>query len=144
MGRIKEPFDGDNGMLVGGGIRLSPPQSGLIKIGIVLQAYRYSSEGTYPSYAYLYGTTPDGSSADVIINGDTTEKINMTNYSAVLGFGVNSSQYVRPYAGLLFSIINGTESLLQKSILKIVGSRSDGMFSENLHTIIINWRQNAI
>jgi hypothetical protein len=35
-------------------------------------------------------------------------------------------------------------SLLQKSILKIVGSRSDGMFSEKLHTIIINWRQNAI
>lgn len=107
--RIKEPFDRNYSISGGGGIRISPPQTGAVKVGLLLQAYYFSSEdNNIASYAYGQGTTANGSQEYFSADGTGKEKIAMTRYDAVLGFGIDKIPYFRPYAGLLLTMINGT------------------------------------
>lgn len=44
-------------------------------------------------------------------NGVGQEKISIRRYDALLGFGVDTSRYVRPYAGVLFTRIDGSDEV---------------------------------
>jgi hypothetical protein len=107
--KIDQPYKGDYGFSGGGGFRISPPQSGAIKIGLLVQAQYFSSEGDEsPAMPGGSGTTSTGSGASYYGYGNLHEKITMTRYDALLGFGGNVTPSLRPYAGLLFTVLNGT------------------------------------
>ncbi len=108
--RISDPYEGDFGFFAGGGVRISPPQSGAIKIGLLVEASRFSSEGPSSSVVSAYGTATDGSWVSTNI-ADAREEIMLTRYDVLLGFGVDALPHVRPYAGLLFSEINGSDKV---------------------------------
>lgn len=103
--KIDRPYKGDYGFSGGGGFRISPPQSGQIKVGFQVQAQYFSSEGD--ETPAMLGES--GSSGSYFAYGNLHEKITMTRYDAVLGFGGNMTPSVRPYAGLLFTVFNGTD-----------------------------------
>lgn len=108
--RIKEYFNGNYNVMGGGGVRISPPQSGVVKVGFLLQALYYTSEdNNIAAYVYPTGTTDDGSQRSYSAHGIAKEKIAMMQYDALLGFGIDKISYFRPYAGLLFTMIDGTD-----------------------------------
>jgi hypothetical protein len=103
--KVDKPYKGDYGFSGGGGFRISPPQSGAIKVGVLVQAQYFSSAGD-ESPAML---GESGSGGSYSAYGTLHEKITMTRYDVVLGFGGNMTASVRPYAGLLFTAFNGTD-----------------------------------
>lgn len=108
--RINKPIDGNFNFAGGGGLRISPPQSGVIKIGVVVQTYSFSSESDDVAFdVFETGTASDNSKIFFVAQGKGKEKIRLDRYDAVLGFGVDKISYIRPYAGLLFTMINGTD-----------------------------------
>lgn len=110
--KIREPLNADYALLGGAGLRISPPQTGMFKMGLLLQASFSSGKGT--AVKESISSNSHTASGDYVIfgaSGTGQEKMSLERYDALLGFGVDRIPHVRPYAGLLMSRIQGTDEV---------------------------------
>jgi hypothetical protein len=102
--------DGDFGPLWGAGIRISPPQPGPFKAGFVLQGFSAKSKDTSFSVRLIESQpNPDGSNEFVAVQGTGADEISYTGYSGMIGVSAQHFSSFRPYAGVFFTSISGTE-----------------------------------
>jgi hypothetical protein len=106
-----ELFEGEFGMFLGGGIRISPPQPGPFKAGLVLQGFSgKTKEENYD--VFLEGSQDNvtvGGVDNVSSFGTGEDEIEYTGLSAMIGVSAQYFASVRPYAGLVFTFIKGNE-----------------------------------
>lgn len=113
LARIEgDGFSGERALAGGGGIRVTPRQDGPVRVGLQLQAFRASGEDDTISGVVSSLDALPGSLDQVSVHapGSGREKISLTRYDALLGFGVHSLPYVRPYGGVLFTVVDGTDT----------------------------------
>ncbi len=109
--RIQDLFDGNYEPAGGLGFRFSPPQTGLLKMGLLVQAFYATSKNN--GFDTLVDTwfEPDsrGLERHIVASGTSQDKLSLISYDLLLGFGIQNIPFVRPYGGLLVSVQNRTE-----------------------------------
>lgn len=108
--RLKEePFDGELGLIWGGGVRISPPQPGPFKAGLVLQAFsgRTKDEG-YDVLINGFRNNPNGSTF-VFSEGSGENEIKYSGLSAMIGMSAQHFASFHPYIGLMITTLKGNE-----------------------------------
>lgn len=108
--RLKEdPFDGDLGMFLGGGVRVSPPQPGPFKAGLVLQGF--SGKTKDESFTVLidaFRSSPNRS-ISIFSEGSGENEIKYTGLSAMIGMSAQHFASFHPYVGVVFTSLKGNE-----------------------------------
>lgn len=102
-------FESSNSPSYSGGLRVSPPQEGLIRVGFLIQG-SYVKAKDKDIEVLVSGNKPVGVGA-AFFNGIGTgnDTLEIMRYDALLGFGMQGFKGIRPYAGLLYTRIDGNE-----------------------------------
>lgn len=109
--RIRTLFDGNYGPAGGLGFRLSPPQTGLIKMGLLVQALYATSKNNDSDAQVDTWFEPDSRYIErhIVASGTAEDKLRLISYDLLLGFSLQNIPFVRPYGGMLVSVQNRTE-----------------------------------
>jgi hypothetical protein len=109
--RIQTLFDGGYGPAGGLGFRFSPPQTGLIKMGLLAQVFYATSENNGFDTSVDTWFEPDSRYIErhIVASGTAKDKLRLISYDLLLGVGLQNIPYVRPYGGILVSVQNRTE-----------------------------------
>lgn len=109
--RIQDLFDGNYEPAGGLGFRFSPPQTGRLKMGLLVQAlYATSKDNGFGAHVDTW-FEPDsrGLKRHLTADGTSQDKLRLISYDLLLGVGIQNIPFVRPYGGLLVSVQNRTE-----------------------------------
>jgi hypothetical protein len=105
-------YGGGRRVMAGGGARVSPPQAGMIRIGLEVQALRESGEGETDVAFSAQDVEPQGPDVtSLYVVGAGRERIAFTRYDALLGFSVHAFPIFRPYGGALFTMLSGSDDV---------------------------------
>lgn len=109
--KSKNFFNGNFGPSGGLGFRFSPPQTGYLKMGLLMQASYATSENSDFGASFDTWFEPDsrGLQRHIVASGTAEDKLRLISYDLLLGVGVQNLSFVRPYAGLFVSSQNRTE-----------------------------------
>lgn len=104
-----EIFDGELGLFWGGGVRISPPQPGPFKAGLVLQGFSgRTKDESFDVLIDAFRVTEDGTES-VFSEGRGEDEIKYMGLSALIGVSVQYFTSFRPYAGLMLTYLKGNE-----------------------------------
>lgn len=109
--RNQNLFDGSYKPAGGLGFRFSPPQAGLLKMGLLAQVFYATSENNGFEKSVDMWFEPDSRYVEhhIVASGTAEDKLSLISYDLLLGFGLQNIPFVRPYGGLLVSVQNRIE-----------------------------------
>ncbi len=111
--RIKDKdefYNGAFGPALALGLRISPPSSGPVRIGLVIQSsYAKSRDDKIDGIFSVKQIYPDGSYSWVDASVSGKEELSIVRYDMLLGAALQNLTMVQPYLGLLYSLVHGTD-----------------------------------
>lgn len=114
MLKIKnDAFDGDQNLSWGAGLRISPPQDGWVRFGLIVQvAHEKSTDDNVTLQFSSFDTEPTNPTTITSIRATAKGKseIEITRYDIFLGFSAQNLP-ILPYGGLLVTVLDGTDTI---------------------------------
>jgi hypothetical protein len=110
--RTQTLFDGNYGPAGGLGLRLSPPQAGLIRMGLLVQVFYGTSKNDGYDAKVDTQFEPDSRYIErhIVATGTAEDKLRLISYDLLLGIDLQNIPLVRPHGGVLVSVQNRTEN----------------------------------
>jgi hypothetical protein len=105
-----EIFDGELGLFLGGGVRISPPQPGPFKAGLVLQGFSGKTRDESLNVVInAFQNNPGNTSDSIFSEGTGEDEIEYMGLSAMIGVSAHHFTSFHPYAGLMLTYLKGNQ-----------------------------------